>query len=197
MKIKKIDFIGSFEHISQCPKTELPEYAFIGRSNVGKSSLINALMGRKDLARISSKPGKTQTINYYLINEEWYLVDLPGYGYAKSSKTNRAKWKKMIDRYLLKRETLYCVFSLIDVRHKLQKLDLEFVNWIGENSIPFALAFTKADKLKPHEIEGHVNRILNELLEHWESLPAHFVTSAESAMGTEDILRFIAKINNN
>ena len=197
MKIKSIEFIGSFEHISQCPKTNLPEYAFIGRSNVGKSSLINAITGRKELARISSKPGKTQTINYFLVNESWYLVDLPGYGYAKSSKTNRAKWKKMIDKYLKKRDSLYCVFSLIDIRHKLQKLDLDFINGLGEHGIPFVITFTKADKIKPKEVETHVQVVLQELLEHWESLPEHFVTSAETAAGTEDILRFIQKINNN
>jgi len=197
MIIKEIEFIGSFERLSQCPTTQLPEYAFIGRSNVGKSSLINAITGRKELARISSTPGKTQTMNYYLINNAWYLVDLPGYGYAKSSKTNRAKWRKMIDFYLKKRDSLYCVFCLIDIRHDLQKLDLDFVNWLGENAIPFSLTFTKSDKLKPNMVDIHVNKIIEALKEYWVSLPEYFVTSANTPLGTTDILSFIEKINNN
>jgi len=197
MKISSVEFIGSFEYITQCPKTDLPEYAFIGRSNVGKSSLINALLGRKEVARISSKPGKTQTINYYLINESWYIVDLPGYGYAVSSKKNRAKWRKMIDNYLLNRSSLYCVFTLLDIRHSLQKLDKEFIDWLGEKHIPFSLAFTKSDKLKPHEVDDHKAIIVNELLEYWDTLPESFVTSANTGAGTEELLRFIEKINNN
>ncbi len=197
MIIREIEFVGSFEHEGQCPVTKLPEYAFIGRSNVGKSSLINALTGRKELARISSTPGKTQTINYFLINNEWYLVDLPGYGYAKISKTKRQKWKHMIDRYLLLRANLTCVFSLLDSRHELQKNDLEFLNWMGENSVPFVIAYTKVDKLKKTEREKYIRSIQKSLLEYWETLPKEFVTSAHTQEGSENILKFIEEINNN
>lgn len=196
MKIKDIEFIGSFEAEKQCPKTDLPEYAFIGRSNVGKSSLINAVTGRKELARISSTPGKTQTINYFLVNGSWYLVDLPGYGYAKISKAKRAQWKKMIDNYLSSRRNLVCVFTLIDSRHKLQKIDLEFIDWLGTNGIPFVIAYTKIDKLKKKDRVSNIKTIQKELLEYWEELPAQFITSAESKEGTEEILRFIEEFNN-
>ena len=195
MVINEIEFVGSFEHESQCPKTGLPEYAFIGRSNVGKSSLINALTGRKNLARISSTPGKTQTINYFLVNQSWYLVDLPGYGYAKISKTKRRQWKSMIDRYLQLRETLYCVFSLVDSRHPLQKIDEEFIDWLGQNQVPFCLVLTKIDKVKKSDQEKNVSRILKALLESWESLPNHFVTSAEKGTGTEKMMAFIEELN--
>ena len=195
MKISDIEFVGSFEHESQCPRTGLPEYAFIGRSNVGKSSLINSLTGRKGLAHISSTPGKTQHINYFLINNSWYLVDLPGYGYAKISKTKREKWRKMIERYLLHREQLYCVFQLLDSRLTLQEKDLNFMNWLGENQVPFVIAFTKIDKLKKSEQHQSVNNILKEISEYWEPLPQHFVSSAEKKIGMQEILDFIHSIN--
>ncbi len=197
MKLKSIEFVGSFEKLSQCPQSTFPEYAFIGRSNVGKSSLINMLLGRKDIARISSTPGKTQTINYYLINESWYLVDLPGYGYARISKVQRRRWKAMIDNFLKERKQIYCVFSLLDSRHSLQQNDLEFINWLGENHIPFAIAYTKIDKLKPAELEKNVETIQQGLLEHWESLPTEFLTSANRTDGREEILKFIQEINEN
>ena len=195
MKIRDIEFVGSFEHESQCPRTDLPEHAFIGRSNVGKSSLINSLTGRKGLAHISSTPGKTQLINYFLVNNEWYLVDLPGYGYAKISKTKRRKWKQMIDRYLRHRLNLYCVFQLIDSRHSLQKLDIEFMDWMGENGIPFVIAFTKFDKLKQSEQNKSIQSLLGEIGEHWDPVPEHFITSAEKRIGNEEVLNFIENTN--
>jgi len=197
VKIKSVEFIGSFEKLEQCPVTSLPEYAFIGRSNVGKSSLINMLMERKEIARISSTPGKTQTINYYLVNENWYLVDLPGYGYAKISKVKRKKWRGMIERYLMHRANLYCVFSLIDSRHSLQANDLEFINWMGSKRIPNVIAYTKIDKLKEHEITENIDSITASLLEHWEELPTQFLTSATESNGREEILDFIQEINQN
>ncbi len=194
--IKEVEFVGSFTDIKQCPDTGLPEYAFIGRSNVGKSSLINYLTGRNQLARISSSPGKTQTINYYLINQSWYLVDLPGYGYAKVSKKLREKWQKATNEFLKKRMSIYCIFSLIDSRHTLQKLDLDFVNWLGQNSLPFAIVFTKVDKLKDKESDNHLDSIKAQLLEHWEYLPTTFMSSTVKKIGGEDILEFITEINN-
>jgi len=196
MNINSIEFIGSFEYEDQCPKTDLPEYAFIGRSNVGKSSLINLITNRNDLARISGTPGKTQTINYFLVNESWYIVDLPGYGYAKVSKRLREKWTKNIRQYLKKRASLYCVFSLIDSRHILQESDLNFVNWLGENEIPYAIVYTKIDKIK-NKIKENIASIESELLQHWEYLPTQFQTSTVLRQGHEDILTFIEKINNN
>ena len=197
MTIHSVEFIGSFEHERQCPKTDLPEYAFIGRSNVGKSSLINMLVGRKDAAHTSSTPGKTQTMNYFLINNEWYLVDLPGYGYARISKTKRKQWQQMINNYLRHRRNLYCVFSLIDSRHSLQKKDLDFLNGLGENHIPFVIAYTKIDKVKKTLRNENITAIEKELLEYWESLPQRFTTSAETQEGREEILGFIEEINNN
>jgi len=196
MNINSIEFIGSFEYEDQCPKTDLPEYAFIGRSNVGKSSLINLITNRNDLARISGTPGKTQTINYFLVNESWYIVDLPGYGYAKVSKRLREKWTKNIRQYLKKRASLYCVFSLIDSRHTLQVSDLNFVNWLGDNEIPYAIVYTKIDKIK-NKIAENIASIKSELLQHWEYLPTQFQTSTVLRQGHEDILKFIEKINNN
>ncbi len=195
MIVKSVEFIGSFQYEHQCPKDQLPEYAFIGRSNVGKSSLINMLTNRKEIARISSTPGKTQTINYFLINEEWYMVDLPGYGYAKVSKKIKAKWKKDIEHYLKVRKELFCVFSLVDSRIPLQKIDLDFINWMGEASIPFSLIFTKIDKIKPKEVEGKIQEKLDGLLEYWESLPEYFLASAVSKAGKDEILAYIASIN--
>ena len=195
MIIREIEFLGSFEKESQCPKGQLPEYAFIGRSNVGKSSLINMLMGRKELARISSTPGKTQTINYFEINSTWRIADLPGYGYAKSSKSNRRRWKKMVDTFLLTRSNLYCIFALIDSRHKLQQIDLEFINWLGENAIPFTIVYTKVDKVKGDMIDSNIKLIRTELLESWEELPREFRTSSVSSLGREEILDFISNTN--
>jgi len=196
MIIRDIEFLGSFETVKQCPEgADMPEYAFIGRSNVGKSSLINMLMGRKELARISSTPGKTQTINYFEVNKEWRIVDLPGYGYAKSSKTNRKKWKKMVDTFLLTRTNLFCIFSLIDSRHKLQEIDHEFINWLGENSIPFTIVYTKVDKVKSDDVDGNITAIREELLESWEELPLEFKTSSVSALGRKEILDFISDTN--
>jgi len=195
MKIKEIEFVGSFEHEHQCPDDGLPEYAFIGRSNVGKSSLINAVTGRKALARISSTPGKTQHINYFKVNNQWYLVDLPGYGYAKISKTQRKKWKTMIERYLELRQNLFCVFTLLDSRHSLQTIDLEFLNWLAEKHIPFVLTLTKIDKVKKSLRVKNEKTILNAISEYWEPIPKHFVTSAEEKIGIESIIDFIEEVN--
>jgi len=196
MKIKEIEFVGSFEHEHQCPNDGLPEYAFIGRSNVGKSSLINAITGRRSLARTSSTPGKTQHINYFKINNSWYLVDLPGYGYAKISKTQRRKWKSMIERYLELRVNLFCVFTLLDSRHPLQSKDLDFLNWLATKRIAFVITLTKIDKVKKSLRIKNEKTILSELSEYWEPLPKHFVTSAEENIGTIEMLDFIDEINN-
>ena len=197
MIIREVEFLGSFERENQCPKDQKPEYAFIGRSNVGKSSLINMLLSRKDIARISSSPGKTQTINYYEINESWRIVDLPGYGYAKISKKMRKKWWTMINTFLKTRRNLVCIFSLIDSRHSLQANDLEFINSLGINQIPFVIVYTKTDKLKKGELEKNLENIRAGLLDHWESLPQEFVTSANNGEGREDMLHFIEEINYN
>lgn len=173
----------------------MPEYAFIGRSNVGKSSLINMLVGKKDLAKTSGKPGKTQLINHFLINEKWYIVDLPGYGFAKVSKELKYGFEKIITDYLLKRENLMCVFVLIDVRLSLQQIDKEFMIWLGENEIPFVIAYTKADKLKRTELQKNIETIEDALLKWWEEIPQSFVTSAETKMGKEDVLEFIGVTN--
>ena len=175
----------------------LPEYAFIGRSNVGKSSLINALTQKKGLAKTSQTPGKTQLINHFLINESWYIVDLPGYGFAKVSKTSRSSWEKFIRAYLLKRENLQCVFVLIDSRLKPQKIDLDFCFWLGENGIPFVIAFTKADKQSQLKTQENVKNFDKALLQYFEELPHQFITSSESKLGREELLDFIAEINKN
>jgi GTP-binding protein len=195
MEIQQISFVGSFMKEHQCPKDNLPEYAFIGRSNVGKSSLINMLSGRKDIAKVSNTPGKTQSLNFFRCDELWYLVDLPGYGYAKISKKQRAKWEQMIEKYLVTRSTLQVAFVLLDLRHKLQKVDLEFINWLGERHIPFVLVYTKADKLKRTTIEKQSELIESELLQHWHTLPQKFVTSARNKLGKEEILNFIDGLN--
>lgn len=195
MEVKQARFITSNTSVSKCPKPDRPEYAFIGRSNVGKSSLINMLVNSKSLAKTSSRPGKTQLINHFLINETWYLVDLPGYGYAQAPKTEVKKWEKFIREYILKRENLYCLFVLVDIRHDPLPVDLEFIEWLGSHQVPFALIFTKSDKLKTEEIEPNVQKYKDKLLEKWESLPEIFVSSAEKFTGKEEILSYIGNIN--
>lgn len=197
MLIKTTKFCGSFTKLSQCPDPKHGEFAFIGRSNVGKSSLINMLCDRKALAKVSNTPGKTQTLNFFFINHEeapWWLVDLPGYGYAKISKTQRASWEKMIKNYLIKRESLQCVMQLIDIRVPPQASDLQFINWMGESHIPFVLIFTKCDKLKPREVEANFKKFEASMLETWDALPEHFFTSATDRRGKDDVLDFIERI---
>ena len=188
MKISSADFITSSAEFSKCPPADKPEYAFIGRSNVGKSSLINTLVDRIGLAKTSGKPGKTQLINHFLINKDWYLVDLPGYGYAKVSKSDRTNWVKMINDYLFKRESLMCVFVLIDSRIEPQKIDIEFITKMGTNGIPIAIVFTKTDKLTKTKLETFLKTYEDKLLETWDELPPTFVTSAVSKTGREAIL---------
>jgi GTP-binding protein len=195
MEIKEARFIVSNTDVKKCPKPDRPEYAFIGRSNVGKSSLINMLTGKKSPAKTSGSPGKTQLINHFLINNEWYLVDLPGYGYAKVPKTERIKWEKFLRRYILQRENLYCLFVLVDIRHEPQPADLEFMEWLGLSEIPFVVVFTKADKLKPGEIEVNLKNYREEMLKTWELVPEYFVTSSQTGEGKEDILGFIQNVN--
>lgn len=191
MIIKTAEFKLSSPNLKGCPKSTLPEFAFIGRSNVGKSSLINLLTGRKDLAHISATPGKTRLINYFLVNNEWYLVDLPGYGYAKLSKSEREKFGKSTQEYLIKRENLYCIFVLIDSRIPPQEIDLEFINWLGSNQIPFVIVFTKTDKLKPAELSTNTENFKRSLKEWWAELPTMFLTSTVTKSGKEEILDFI------
>lgn len=195
MDIKKAAFVISNTDYRKCPDTGLPEYAFIGRSNVGKSSLINMLTNNKGLAKTSVRPGKTQLINHFIINDEWYLVDLPGYGYARTSKTSREKWQKMITDYMLKREALINVFVLVDSRIPPQKIDLEFINFLGENGIPMSIIFTKIDKQKQREISATVNQYKKTLSEIWEELPEMFLTSSVSRFGREHVLDRIEEIN--
>jgi len=197
MKITSAAYIGSQAHQEKCPQTGLPEYAFIGRSNVGKSSLINSLTGRKALAKTSSTPGKTLCINHFLINESWYIVDLPGYGYAQRGKKEMEKLKHMISHYVLDREQLTCLFVLIDIRHDPQKVDIEFLNFLGENGVPFAIVFTKADKLTASKITPTVNNYLATLQEQWEELPPHFITSSTSKLGRDELLNYIDEVNKN
>lgn len=195
MIINEAKFIISNTDIDKCPKPIHPEYAFIGRSNVGKSSLLNMLANNKSLAKISGKPGKTRVINHYLINKEWFLVDLPGYGYAQVAKADREKWEKFVRHYLLFRENLYCTFVLLDTRIEPQAIDLNFIEWMGISHLPFALIFTKADKLKPEEVETNVNNYKKRLLESWEELPQIFITSSVDSRGREDVLNYIEEIN--
>jgi GTP-binding protein len=192
MNIKDVEFIASFPKVSACPVDGKPEFAFIGRSNVGKSSLINMLCNRKGMAKVSVTPGKTQLLNYFLINQTWYLVDLPGYGYARLSKEKKAGFGKMIKNYLEQRSTLVVAFVLIDVRHELQKIDKEFIDWLGENSVPFCLVYTKADKLGKNQVQANVLSIRKELLKTWNELPEQFITSSETRTGRDEILSSIS-----
>src|SRR5690554_1240056 len=185
MEIKSAEFVMSNSDVEKCPKSLIPEYAFIGRSNVGKSSLINMLTHRKSLAKTSGRPGKTQLINHFLINGNWHLVDLPGYGYARVSKSSKKKFQKFIMDYFEERQQLISAFVLVDIRHKPQPIDLEFMQYLGENGIPFAVIFTKADKLKPKAIERHVDEYCQELLNFWEELPPYFVTSSSNSSGKD------------
>ena len=191
MDIQTVYFLGSFPTESKCPVDGKPEFAFIGRSNVGKSSLINMLCNHKDLAKVSGTPGKTRQINYFVINDEWYLVDLPGYGFARASKKAKANYERMIEQYLLQRETLMCAMVLLDSRHDLQDIDREFINWLGSMHIPFVLVFTKLDKLKEAAIETNIQKIKDQLLESWHSLPDSFASSAKKKKGRDKILNFI------
>ena len=195
MEIKSAEFIISNAVVSKCPNTNNPEYAFIGRSNVGKSSLINMLTGRSKLAKTSATPGKTMLINHFLINNEWYLVDLPGYGYAKRSKKDKDKLEVMISSYILKREQMINLFLLIDCRHEPQKIDLEFMEWLGENGVPFSIVFTKADKLGGGKLKQNISFYLKELKKQWEELPPYFITSSENKTGRQEILDYIEQIN--
>jgi GTP-binding protein len=196
MKITDATFIISNQDVKKCPNSKIPEYAFIGRSNVGKSSLINMLTNRKSLAKTSGRPGKTQLINHFLINKSWHLVDLPGYGYARVSKTSKAKFQKFITDYFLQRRQLVSGFVLIDIRHEPQPVDTEFMEWLGENGIPFSIIFTKADKLKPNALEKNVEAYRTKLLEGiWEEFPPYFITSATSGMGKDEVLNYIQQIN--
>lgn len=195
MIIKTAEFLKSSSKWQECPEPTLPEYAFIGRSNVGKSSLINGMLNHKDLAKTSQTPGKTQLINHFLINENWYLTDLPGYGYARVSKSMRKDFEKLITNYILNRKNLVNLFVLVDSRHTPQKIDLEFIGWCGENGVPFSIVFTKADKLKPNAAIDNVENYKKELLETWEELPEIFLTSAEKRTGTDDILKLITTTN--
>lgn len=191
MQIREATFISSITQLTQAPEKKLPEFGFIGRSNVGKSSLINMLVSRKNLAKTSSKPGKTQTINHFLINNSWYLVDLPGYGYAKTSKSIKKGFGPMIERYVLKSEQLHCLFILIDIRLEPQQIDLEFIEWVGSHGVPIALVFTKSDKLSANGIRANVQKYERTLLKRWEELPFIIITSAEKGTGRDDILDFI------
>lgn len=195
MEIKSAEFTISSSRADMCPKSDIPEYAFIGRSNVGKSSLINMLTKKPKLAMTSSTPGKTLLINHFLINKEWYLVDLPGYGFALRGKKMMEKIKNLIEYYVLEREQLTCLFVLIDSRHEPQKIDLEFIEWLGENGVPFAIIFTKADKQTVGKTKQNVNNYLNKLKEQWEELPPHFISSSENGTGRQEILEYIESIN--
>ncbi len=195
MEIKTAFFSLSSPTLSKCPKDNKPEFAFIGRSNVGKSSLINMLCNKKGLAKTSSTPGKTLLINHFIINNEWYLVDLPGYGYAKQSKSIQNKLEQMISQYLLMRPQLINVFVLIDIRHEQQKIDREFIDWLGESRIPFSIVFTKADKLSSQKIKINVEKWLNAMMDRWEELPPYFITSSESKLGRQELLEYIESCN--
>lgn len=195
MRVTQAEFTTSSTVITQCPKEDRPEYALIGRSNVGKSSLINALTGKKKLAKISGTPGKTILINHFLINRDWYLVDLPGYGFAKRSKTERGKWQKMIKSYILNRTSLMTLFVLVDLRIPPQTIDLEFIDWLGISQIPFVIVLTKADKLKLQQANNNLKAYKEKLLENWEELPEMIVTSSQTGLGKEDLLKYVDSTN--
>ena len=195
MEITSAEFVISNTDVKKCPASIFPEYAFIGRSNVGKSSLINMLTSRKGLAMTSSTPGKTMLINHFLINKNWYLVDLPGYGYARRGQKGKDQIRTIIEDYILEREQMTNLFVLIDSRLEPQKIDLEFMEWLGENGVPFAIVFTKADKLKGGRLNTHINEYLEQLKEQWEELPPYFITSSENRMGRKELLDYIESIN--
>ena len=195
MVIKSAEFVISNSRVEKCPTTGLPEYAFIGRSNVGKSSLINMLTARKGLAMTSQKPGKTQLINHFIINDSWYLVDLPGYGYARLGKDSRDSLRRMIEDYVLERKELVLLFVLLDCRHEPQKIDLEFIQWLGEEGVPFSLVFTKADKLSKGRLASNIEAYTAKLHEEWDELPPIFVTSSEERIGRDELLGYIEEIN--
>jgi len=192
IQIKTASFVMSNSSVKKCPAPDMPEFAFIGRSNVGKSSLINMITGYSKLAKTSGRPGKTQLINHFIINDNWYLVDLPGYGYAKVSKNQKNKFQAYISDYIINRENLYCLFVLIDCRHEPQKIDIEFIEWLGEKQIPFALIFTKADKLGKNQLNSNIAHYKKQLLKTWTELPPILVSSSESGLGKDEILGFIA-----
>ena len=194
MQIKTAEYLMSNDDYRKCIKPDKPEFAFIGRSNVGKSSLINMLTSNSKLAKTSASPGKTQKINHFVINNQWYLVDLPGYGYAKVSKSQRAVFRKMIDDYILNRQNLVNLFVLIDCRHEPQEIDVEFINWLGESRVPFTIIFTKADKIGPNVLKSKVEAYKEHLLQTWETLPDMLVSSAVNKMGQEEILDYIEEI---
>ena len=194
MLIKSAEYVISSARVDQCPQGELPEFAFIGRSNVGKSSLINMLTSRAGLAKTSATPGKTILINHFIINNEWYLVDLPGYGYAKRGQQQRDELQRMITGYILRREQMMNLFLLVDARHEPQRIDLEFIEWLGENGIPFSIVFTKADKLSKGKLAANVKHYLAELSKQWEELPPHFITSSETKLGKDELLDYIDNI---
>ncbi len=196
MIIKSSEFVVSNSDVAKCPDSKLPEYAFIGRSNVGKSSLINMITGRKSLAKTSGRPGKTQLINHFLINKDWHLVDLPGYGYARVSKSIKNTFQKFITAYFEHRAQMLCAFVLIDSRHEPQPIDLEFMEWLGEHGIPFCVIFTKADKLKPNALTRNIEAYKNKMLETWLEMPEYFITSSTSNLGKDEVLGFIENINN-
>ena len=195
MTLNSSEYVISSPVVSMCPKDDKPEYAFIGRSNVGKSSLINMLCRHKNLAKTSSTPGKTLLINHFIINKEWYLVDLPGYGFAKRSKTVQKKIEQMVSSYILQREQLVCTFVLIDIRHDPQQIDREFIDWLGESGIPFAIIFTKADKLSVPKARAAATQWMEKMTDRWEELPPFFITSAENGTGRDDVLDYIESIN--
>lgn len=196
MLIKSAEYFISSARVDQCPQGDMPEFAFIGRSNVGKSSLINMLTGRTGLAKTSATPGKTILINHFLINGSWYLVDLPGYGYAKRGMQQRDELQRMITNYILRREQMMNLFLLIDVRLEPQRIDMEFIEWLGENGIPFSIVFTKADKLSKGKLAANIKYYLSELSKQWEELPPYFVTSSETRQGREEVLDYIDQIMN-
>ncbi|PTN10089.1 ribosome biogenesis GTP-binding protein YihA/YsxC [Mangrovibacterium marinum] len=193
LEVKTARFLMSNSSVHKCPEANMPEFAFIGRSNVGKSSLINMITNHKKLAKTSGRPGKTQLINHFVINDNWYLVDLPGYGYAKVSKDQKNKFQAYIADYIINRANLYCLFVLIDSRHEPQKIDVEFIEWLGEKQIPFALIFTKADKLGKNQLQSNVAHYRKQLLKSWEELPPILLSSSTSGLGKEEILGFIAE----